>query len=657
MRNYLFLSTLALATAWLPPAALADTGAAAPLAADTASRMDDGVAFTAPHGWTLLSQPWGRLLHPAEQDFRICLVDVGKAANAQEAVAAAWAAQAAPPQHAVRLITPLPGREGWEERAAIDYETSPNEHLVIQALAFRKAQAWTVLLLRGSEATAEKRAAAISLMAASTRPAGYARENFATREPHRLDAARIAELTSFLRDGMARLRIPGVGLALIDHGKVVFEGGLGVRDLDRREPVDAHTRFMIASNTKGLATLLLATLVHDHRLGWDQKVQDVYPAFRLGSADVTRKVVMRQLVCACTGIPRRDLEWQLNTSADTPASTTFDQLATTMPTSKFGEVFQYNNLMASAAGYIGGHIAYPSMELGAAFDRAMQERVFAPLGMQQTGFDFDAALASDHASPYGDTIDGKVALATQGINRLVRPYRPAGYAWSTAHDMIRYVASELTPGRNLAGKAWIDPANVLARRVPNVAVGEDVTYGMGLMTDTHWGLTTITHGGDLVGYHSNWFAVTNAQVGAVILTNGDNGPVLRKQFLRRLIEVLYDARPEAADNLAASAARIDADIAAERKHLDVPPNAALVASLAAAYNNPDLGHITVIRQGGDLVFDFGAWRSHIATRRNDDGTLAFVTIDPGVGGFVFQPGPGNTLTIRDGQHAYTYKPR
>jgi hypothetical protein len=49
------------------------------------------------------------------------------------------------------------------------------------------------------------------------------------------------------------------------------------------------------------------------------------------------------------------------------------------PTSKFGEVFQYSNLMATAAGYIGGQPVYPDMELGAAYDLAMQKMIFDPM--------------------------------------------------------------------------------------------------------------------------------------------------------------------------------------------------------------------------------------------------------------------------------------
>src|SRR3546814_3662982 len=63
---------------------------------------------------------------------------------------------------------------------------------------------------------------------------------------------------------------------------------------------------MIASNTKGLSTLLLSVLADEGKLRWDQKVTDLYPAFRLGNDEVTRSVLVRHLVCACTGLPRSE---------------------------------------------------------------------------------------------------------------------------------------------------------------------------------------------------------------------------------------------------------------------------------------------------------------------------------------------------------------
>ena len=71
----------------------------------------------------------------------------------------------------------------------------------------------------------------------------------------------------------------------------------------------------------------------------------------------------------------------------TPASS-MSLLGTMQPTSGFGEVFQYSNLMAAAAGFVGASLVEPKAELGAAYDEAMRAKVFAPLGMTRTTFDF-----------------------------------------------------------------------------------------------------------------------------------------------------------------------------------------------------------------------------------------------------------------------------
>ncbi len=630
---------------------------AAPLAADTPSTTAWGVGFTAPTGWSLTTSLGEAVLTAPEGDVRVGVVDAGAATDAAAAVAAAWTVFDPKEHHALKVSAPRPGREGWDGATVFEYETSPTEHLVIEAVAYRKGAAWTVLLVSGGEATLEKREAAASLVQGSLRPAGYAKEIFAGRTPHKLDAEKLAALRAFLEDGARRLRVPGVGYAILQDGKILYEGGVGVRDVKTGAPVDAHTRFMIASNTKGMSTLLLAKLADQGKLRWDETVTDVYPAFRLGSAETTAKVQMRHLVCACTGVPRKDLEWIFNASPNTPASTTFDQLAATEPTSKFGEVFQYNNLMASAAGYIGGHLLHPDMELGAAYDRAMQEQIFTPLGMADTTFDYQAALSGNHAEAYGDTIDGTLAEEDVGLNTEILPYRPAGGAWSSAHDMIAYVRNELTQGKLPDGQVFVSATNLLERRKPSVPIGEDQFYGMGLMTDARYGLMVVHHGGDLVGYHSDWFAITDANVGAVILTNGNNGYRLRGLFRRRLLELLYDGKPEAAGDVAAAAAQVDAEIAKERPHLILPPDSALAKNLAPHYVNPDLGHITVTHAGGAVVFDIGTWKSEVASRKNDDGTVAFVTVKPGDEGSAFEVGMKDgkrTLTIRDGQHVYLY---
>lgn len=635
----------------------ATVNAATPATSDTSGKTPSGATFVVPKSWSAETAASQIILAPPENDFHIAIVDISGAKDAAAAVTSAWNIYRPGANRVVKLASPLPTWQGWDERESFSYETSPNEHVFISAEVRRSGTNWTVLIFDGALGTFEKRIAGVAEVLQSLRPPGYKRESFAGLKANPLDTAHIAALTSFVQTSMRQLGIPGSALAFIDRGKIVFEGGFGVRELGKPDPVDANTLFMIASNTKGMTTLLLAELVDQGKIAWDEPVTQVYPSFRLGSDATTRQVLMRHLVCACTGLPRKDFEWIFNTRRTTPASTTFDLLAATQPTSGFGEIYQYNNLMASAAGYIAGHLVYPDRELGAAYDAAMQKLVFDPLAMHETTFDMQRALRSNHASPHGDDMNGKTTVASMDMNYASVPYRPAGGAWSSAHDLIRYVQNELTLGDDSGGKRIVSARNLLQRRVPSVSMGEDRFYGMGLSGDTSWGVTVIHHGGSLSGYKSDIIFLPDAGVGAVILTNADDGGLLLYPFTRRLVEVLYDGKPEAAANVAAAAANNQAYIAKERTRLVIPAAPGVVAGLAASYSNPDLGNLTIRHQGDDTVFDFGAWKSKVASRKNDDGTISLVTIDPTVLGFQFVIATRSgkrALIIRDGQHEYAY---
>ena len=84
-------------------------------------------------------------------------------------------------------------------------------------------------------------------------------------------------------------------------------------------------------------------------------------------------MLVKHLICACTGMPRQDMEWLFQFDGVTPDGA-LATLGTMQPTSKFGEMFQYSNPMAAAAGFIAGHVAFPNLELGAAYDRRCSRR-------------------------------------------------------------------------------------------------------------------------------------------------------------------------------------------------------------------------------------------------------------------------------------------
>ena len=70
-----------------------------------------------------------------------------------------------------------------------------------------------------------------------------------------------------------------------------------------------------------------------------------------------------------------------------------------------------------------------------------------------------------------------------------------------------------------------------------------------------------------------------------------------------------------------------------------------------------MGDIDVRSENAQTVFDFGEWKSAMASRKNDDGSISFITIDPTNSGFEFVVGEKagkRTLTIRDGQHEYVF---
>ena len=632
-----------------------DRSAPERVSTDTPRVTPGGAKFTIPSGWSIATGKNLVILEPPEPDTHIAIVDA-PAADATSAVTAAWSAFKPDSKRPLKLVTPRPPKEGWDERKVFEYETSPNERAAVQAMALRAGTSWTVIILDGTDPTVEKRAAAVGLVFESLRPKNYKRESFAGLKAHPLDAAHIAQLKSFVENSMQQLGIPGASMALIDNGKIVFQGGFGVRELGKLDKVDENTVFMAASNTKGMTTLLLAELVDQKKLRWDEPVVDAYPNFKLGSADTTKKVLIKNLICACTGLPRQDLEWFFEYKNATPDSE-LALLGTMQPTSKFGEVFQYSNLMASAAGYIGGHIVYPDLELGAAYDRAMQEMVFDPLGMKSTTFDYARALAGNHASPHGDDIDGHPKVAAMDINYSIYPARPAGAVWTSSSDLIRYVRNELTLGKLPNGKQLVSAENLLARRAPQVQLGEDSSYGMGLAVDHTYGVPVISHGGSMSGFKSNWFAVPDSGVGAVLLTNSDNGGMMLGPFGRRLLEVLFDGKPEAEAEVAARAAAHKAELAKERERLVVPPAQAAVDGLAKKYSSKELGDLSVTTENGATIFDLGEWHSSVASRKNDDGTTSFITIDPGTDGFEFVVGERDgkkVLVIRDGQHEYTF---
>ena len=652
-----FALTLALATpqvhADTKPAATASPAAAAS-AADTPSKTPHNATFVLPAGWSQKAEGAAMILTPPEADgSRIAIMD-SSAKTADEAVEEGWKLLKLSPKFLV--ANDAAPKDGWEQRRFYDYDVPANAKRAVFAGAFRRGAKFTVLVADVDQAIAEKRASQFGKIQQRLQPADYKRETFKGRAAHKFDDARLKQVADFVEHMRSEYDVPGVAIGIVQDGKTVMARGFGVRALGKPDQVDADTRFMIASNTKALTTLMLAKLVDAGKLDWNAHVTDVYPAFKLGSADTTKQVLVKHLICACTGLPRQDYEWLFEGEKQTP-ETVMSTLGTMQPTSGFGELFQYSNPLAAAAGFIGGQIANPGSELGDGYDKAMQALVFDPLAMTNTTFDYTAAQTGNYAAPHGYDIDHHVQVMGMGLNDTIRSSRPAGAAWSTVDDLLKYVQMEIRKGVLPDGKRYIGEAALLQRRQPQIALGVDRDYAMALMVDKSDGVTVVDHGGDMDGFHSNMMWWPEQKVGAVILTNSDEGVMLRGPFKRRLNEIMFDGEAQAVATADANAKANRASWDAQRKLIQYPADAAGIAALAPRYHSDALGDIVVTTKDGKAWFDVGAFKSEVSTSPQADGSLAYIMIDPVAAGFLLVRADldgKRRLIARDGQHEYVF---
>lgn len=600
-----------------------------------------------------------------ENDLTISIVSVDNAKSSEDAALMAWRKLDAKFNGKVIANVANLQHGGWDEIREIELSSENSDLINLSTTVFYDDDQWRVLLIDGSAATLAKQSAAVDSVIDSFEVLGYQAQDFSIRKPNILSEKSIFELNEFIKTAMQRLKVPGVGLAVLQNGKVIFEGGLGVADIQSQDPVTSQTRFMIASNTKGLTTLLLSKMVELQKVKWDDPVILHYPQFRLGDEQTTKSVLIKHLVCACTGLPRKDLNWAFNDGPKTPAKSVFDELANTMPTSGFGEIYQYNNQMAAAAGYIAGHIAYPELEPGEAYDKALKTYILQPLGMNSSTFLPELAMQEGYyAKAYALDLYGQVQpveqSTTRGFNLTIIPHRPAGALWSTVSDMIHYIQIELSAGISLDGTRVFEPDTVLKRREKQVKSGTNETYGMGLAVEQVNGIEIVTHGGSMVGYKSNFYAIPSANVGVVVLTNSDEGYFIEKLLKQKLLELTYDAEPLSNKMLDVFVEKVSMYASLYKDELTIPADPTILAMLAPSYYSDELGDISIIRNKDGIFLDTGLWKSELATKQSDDATFIIATTTPGVIGLEFTLGEENgkkTLTVEEGQHQYVFYER
>lgn len=626
------------------------------LEADTKLATPSGATFEAAAGWFVSTPGDATVLEDPDRELTLTLLEV-KAADGPAAIAAAWE-QAQPGfSRDVRQAFNPPAREGWDEIVQIIYVTATDEHRTVIAAARRKADIWYVTLIDGDDAALDRRGAQTQTAVSSFKAPGVEKESFAGRALHPFDAERQQAFADFIEQARIDSEVPGAAVAVIQGGEVVFERGFGTRELGRPEPVTPNTLFLIGSTGKSLTTLMMARLADAGKLSWESPVTELYPDFALGDAEVTRQVRLKHTVCACTGLPRQDMEFLFEYAGGTPEQTVAS-MRTMQPTTGFGETFQYSNTMVSTGGYVAAHVACPGEPLGAAYDHAMQEHVFDPLGMTATTYDFARAEAAEHASPHGRDLREATTLLPLAYEKALIPVRPAGGAWSNARDMLRWVRLELARGVGPDGRRIVSEENLLRRREPQVKVTDELSYGLGLFVEKDHDVTVVHHGGNTLGFTSDLFFLPDHGIGAVLLANAGGANAFRNAVRRRLLEILFDGRDEAKESLAFGLAQRHAGFEKILGETDFAPEPAWLESLTGAYDNPALGHVEVRLEGPSAVFDAGEWRSPVARYRGPDGVAKLMLVAAPFAGLDLLPGKVDgrpTLSLETSQQRYVFE--
>jgi CubicO group peptidase (beta-lactamase class C family) len=324
----------------------------------------------------------------------------------------------------------------------------------------------------------------------------------------------LAGFDSFLTEAIKAWEVPGMAVAIVKDGEVVFAQGFGLRDVAHKLPVTPKTLFAIGSCTKAFTTFVLGTLVEEGKLDWDTPVRVYIPEFRLFDRTATEQMTPRDLVTHRSGLPRHDLLWY---NATLSGKQIVERLAYLEPSESFRNKFQYNNLMFMTAGYLAERVG------GKPWEEAVRARIFQPLGMTGCNFSVkDSQAAPDFAKPYDDRDDKIVEIPFRDITNA----GPAGSINSGVSDMARWLVVQTHKGK-IDGRQILSAAVLADIHTPHMTMGvpqerKEIAaagYALGWMVDDYRGHRRVHHGGGIDGFTAQTVLFPEDGLGLCILSN------------------------------------------------------------------------------------------------------------------------------------------
>jgi CubicO group peptidase (beta-lactamase class C family) len=415
--------------------------------------------------------------------------------------------------------------------------------------------------------------------------------------------------------------VPGVALAIVRDGKVIYLKGHGVRSVEDAAKVTPDTLFPIASCTKSFTTAAMALLVDAGKMSWEDPPRKYVPCFQLSDPLVDREVTLRDLVTHRTGLRDHLLMWYRSPWAQEERIRRFAHLPLDKP---FRTTFQYQSTMFTVAGLA---VAKAS---GMPWADFVQKRLLDPLDMKATYFTTTAiARIADKAYPHRLDADNKP--------RLMGPYQmgvpePAGSIQSNARDLAKWLLFQLD------GKSLISARNLEAMHTPQIVIPLDaidriafpetnqMSYGLGWVIQDHFGHRLLQHGGAIDGFRCHFTLVPKLRLGIVLLCNLYQTR-MNIALSNGLLEMLLGLPRRDWNDIVAKAEREDEAEAKrkerereQRRQRDKQPSREL-SGYTGIYAHPAYGKVRVTQENGRLVWKWEHWSAVLAHYHFDTFTL------------------------------------
>jgi len=348
-------------------------------------------------------------------------------------------------------------------------------------------------------------------------PAAFAKAKPQSTPGRELTEKHLTALNALVVDVMKKTGVPGMSVAVVSPDRVLFLKGFGLRQVDAADRVDPDTVFQLASLSKPLSTTVVAGLVGDGVVSWDQPIERSLPGFAMSDPWVTREITLRDMFCHRSGLPDHagDLAEDIGYGRDA----IMHRLRFIRPNTSFRTHYAYNNMGFSAAGFAAAEAA------GKSWEDVCDQRLYRPLEMTSASSrhaDFIAQKnrAFGHVRRGGGWVVGRE-------QRNADAQAPAGGASASARDMATWVRMQLGGGA-LDGRDIIKSAALAETHFPLIATGPahdpmrgPTFYGLGWDIDyggparQRWSHS----GGFALGAATCAYVMPAERFGIVVLTN------------------------------------------------------------------------------------------------------------------------------------------